>query len=332
MNGNGLLREARERYQARDYAATAALIEQADEARRVSQPELGFLLAASWRQTGRAAEALELAVALTDPVLRRGTTRLALRRLNLEAMLRFETGAVADAETLWLHLHGQAAADADAEYVAHASNNLGVVYTLQVRMDEALASYERALIAYQRMGERVGLGQAHQNLGIAHRVSERFDHADEHFESARYHATAATDDRLLGRVESERALLLARKGDHRLAEATARRARSRLQLVGDRSGAGEALRAAGLIAIAAGAPAQAIEPLEQALEIARTTGHALLEAETLLGLSMARAASGAAHDAAEARAAAETLFDRIGAIQWCRAMERWVLESGARLD
>lgn len=331
MTGNGLLQEARERYQARDYAAVAALIERADEGRRVSQPELGFLLAASWRQLGRSSEALDLAVSLTDPILRRGTVRLSLRRLNLEAMLRFEAGAVGAAEALWMHLHGHASSADDAEYVAHASNNLGVVYTLQTRMDEALASYERALVAYQRMGERLGLGQAHQNLGIAHRVSERFDHADEHFESARYHATAATDDRLLGRVESERAMLLARKGDHRLAEATARRARSRLHLVGDKAGTGEALRATGLIAIAAGRPADAIEPLGQALEIARATGHALLEAETLLGLSLAWAETDPA-GAAERRSEAETLFERIGAIQWCGAMLHWVLDSGRRPD
>jgi len=331
MNGNGLLQEARERYQARDYAATAALIEGADEARRVSQPELGFLLAASWRQLARPADALDLAVQLTDPIVRRGTVRLALRRLNLEAMLRFEAGAVAVAESLWLQLHAQAAGVDDAEYVAHASNNLGVVYTLQTRMNEALAAYERALVAYQRMGERLGLGQAHQNLGIAHRMSDRFDHADEHFESARYHATAATDDRLLGRVESERAMLLARRGDHRLASATARRARSRLQLVGDRAGTGEALRAAGLIAIAGGKAADAVEPLAQALDIARSTGHALLEAETLLGLALARATTDP-DGAAEARSSAEVAFERIGALQWCRAMERWVLESEPRLD
>jgi tetratricopeptide (TPR) repeat protein len=330
MTGNGLLQDARVRYQARDYAGTAELIEQAEPARRVAQPELGFLLAASWRQLGRADAALELAIELTDASLLRGTPRLALRRINLEAMLRFEAGATGIAEALWLHLLGRASADEDAEYIAHACNNLGVVYTLQTRLDDALASYERALVAYQRMGERLGMGQAHQNLGIAHREAERPDHADEHFESARYHATAAGDDRLLGRVETERALLLARRGDDRLADATARRARSRLQLVGDRAGTGEAWRAAGLIAISAGRHADAVAPLEQALEIARATGHALLEAETLLGLWVARRALGTAGEQ-EARAEADTLFERIGAIQWCRAMERWLIEPGATL-
>ncbi|HEX6589097.1 MAG TPA: tetratricopeptide repeat protein [Longimicrobiales bacterium] len=327
MNANGLLRDARERYAARDYVGTAALVEQADATRRAAQPELAFLLAASWRQLGRSAEALELTDAITDDVLRRGTVRLALRRLNLEGMLRFESGAVAEAEALWQRLLGEASEAEDAEYVAHACNNLGVVYTLQTRHDEALASYERALVAYQRMGDRLGLGQAHQNLGITYREVARPQHADQHFEAARNHATAATDDRLLGRVETERALLHARRGDVRLAEATARRARSRLQLVGDRAGTGEALRAAGLIAIAAGRPADAIEPLEQAAEIGRTTGHALLEAEALLGLSFARAS-----ETDRIRAAAESIFERIGAIQWGRAMERWIIDPKAVVD
>src|SRR5688500_7759137 len=325
---NGLLREARERYHTRDYVATAALLEEADETRRAAQPELDFLLAASWRQLGRSSEALELVVAVTDDVLRRGTARLALRRLNLEGMLRFESGAVAQAESIWLQLHGDAAQAEDAEYVAHACNNLGVVYTLQTRRDEALASYERALVAYQRMGERLGLGQAHQNLGITYREADRPEHADQHFEAARNHATAASDDRLLGRVEAERALLLARLGDTRLADATARRARSRLQLVGDRAGTGEALRAAGLIALAAGRPSDAIGPLEQAAEIARATGHALLEAEALLGLSYARGGE----RGAATRAEAEAIFERIGAIHWGRAMQRRIIDPKASVD
>lgn len=330
MAENGLLHAARERYRTRDYAATCALLERVDAARRLAEPELAFLLAASWRQIGRPADALALATELTGPILRRGSPRLALRRLNLEAMLRFEAGAVAAAEALWLELHGLASAHDDAEYVAHACNNLGVVYTLQTRMDDALASYERALVAYQRLGERVGLGQAHQNLGITHRESERPDHADEHFESARYHATAAGDERLLGRVEAERALLLARRGDVRLAAATARRARSRLQLIGDQAGTAEAWRATGLAAIAAGRPDDAIEPLRKALDIARTTGHALLEAETLLGLAVALGRTDSP-GSESARSEAETLFERIGATQWCRAMERWIIESDAPL-
>ena len=327
MNANGLLREARERYQARDYAGTAALLEQADATRRAAQPELAFLLAASLRQLGRSAEALELATSITDDVLRRGTTRLALRRLNLEGMLSFESGAVAQAESIWMRLHGDASAADDAEYVAHACNNLGVVYTLQTRRDEAVASYERALVAYQRMGERLGLGQAHQNLGITYRESHRFEHADQHFDAARTHATAATDDRLLGRVEAERALLRARMGDIRHAEASARRARSRLQLVGDRAGTGEALRALGWIAIAAGRPADAVDPLEQAAEIGRVTGHALLEAEALLGLSLARL-----EGAATVRGAAYSILERIGAIQWGKAIEHWMLDPEASVD
>ena len=327
MNANQLLRDARERYHARDYVGTAALLEQTDATRRAAQPELAFLLAASLRQLGRSAEALDLASSITDDVLRRGTARLALRRLNLEGMLRFEAGSVPEAESIWMRLHGDASEADDAEYVAHACNNLGVVYTLQTRHDEALASYERALVAYQRMGERLGLGQAHHNLGITYREADRPEHADQHFEAARNHASAANDDRLLGRVEAERALLHARRGDPRLAEAAARRARSRLQLVGDRAGTGEALRALGLIAIAAGRPADAVDPLEQAAEIGRATGHALLEAEALLGLSFARAS-----DAETIRAAALSIFERIGAIQWSKAIEHWIIDPRASVD
>ena len=331
MTGDGLLQDARARYDARDFAGTAELIERADASRRIAEPEIGFLLAASWRQLGRTHDALALAGELTDPILRRGTPRLELRRINLEAMLLFEAGSVGAAEALWLHLHGRASVEGDAEYVAHASNNLGVVYTLQMRMDEALASYERAMLAYWRLGERLGLAQSHQNLGMAHRESGRPEEADEHFESARYHATAAADHRLLGRIESERALLLARRGDHRVAEATARRARSRLQLVGDLAGTGEAWRTTGLIAIAAGRHGEAIDPLGQAVDISRQTGHALLEAEALLGLAVARAGT-ATTESEAARTAAYEIFERIGAMQWCRAMEHWLIEPGATLD
>lgn len=101
--------------------------------------------------------------------------------------------------------------------------------------------------------------------------------------------------------------------------------------MGDVAGTGEAWRTTGLIAIAAGRHAEAIDPLGQAVEISRRTGHALLEAEALLGLAVARAES-APRESELARTAAYTIFERIGAMQWCRAMEHWLIEPGATLD
>ena len=316
LPGDPLLERVRQAYEARDFAAVVAELEPLAEARLLETPELGFML-------GRPEDALDLTLRLEEPCWRHGSARLRRRRLNIEGMLHFEGGDAAEAERAWLRLLEDASEAGDAAHVAHACNNLGVVYTVQARTDEALTGYERALAAYHRLGDREGMAQANQNLGIVYREKQRLDEADEHFVVARDHATALGHERLLGRVEAERALLLLRMRDPELASATVRRAVERMRAAGDTAGTGEALRAAGIVELARGRPDRARPVLEQALATARKVGNPLLEAETLLALAHAPPDSAATTDP-ELLDAARARFGQIGATGWGSSLETWL--------
>ncbi|NIP82958.1 MAG: tetratricopeptide repeat protein, partial [Gemmatimonadetes bacterium] len=194
--------------------------------------------------------------------------------------------------------------------------NLGVLHTLQGRPEDAIAAFGRARAACQRLGDRRGLAQAHQNLAINYRESGHAPEADTHFRLAADHARAGNSPDVLGRVEEERAVLFLLTGDPDMAEATARRALERLEAIGDAVGRAESLRVLGLVALQTGRLEEAAARLEDALVQARATKAALLEAETLTCLAALRRARGDDAAAREADGSADRLFRRLGAEAW----------------
>lgn len=320
------LEGARAAYDAHDYGAVVEALGELDAELLLGTPELGYLLAASLRQTGRAADAIRLARRLEEPVERRGDERLGLRLLNLTGMLSYDAGEGAAAEGAWLTLLERATAADEPEWIANACNNLGVVYTVAARSDEALTAYGRALASFERLDDRAGLAQANQNLAIVCREKRMDDDADEHFLTAREHATATRDTRLLGRIEVERSILLLRRGDGAVAKRLAERAARVLTEASDRAGIGEAERALGLIALADGRTAEGVARLDAALDHAREAGNALLEAEAALALAVARAPRRPATESDPAVARALARFDAMGAGGWGRGTLEWTAD------
>lgn len=304
--------EARERLRANDARGLVALLDGLDRDTLIAEPELGFLLATGLRRIGESPRAFELTLAIAASCERRGRDTLWRARLNLEAALRLERGEVAEAESAWQTLAESAGEAADSGALARTHNNLGIVYTLQGRWEEALASYARALAACHRLGDRRGLAQAHQNIAICYRELGFGRQADAHFRSAIDDGLASSSEDVVGRAEEERALLFLLDRDARLASATAERALDRLSRIGDVAGEGEALRVLGLIELAEGREAEAGRRLREALDKARTAGALLLEAEALEGLAAIQAAD---VDSDEATRAAD-LFESMGAAGW----------------
>ncbi|MBW3552652.1 MAG: tetratricopeptide repeat protein [Gemmatimonadetes bacterium] len=320
MNGRGspeLLARARILEEARDYPGIVALLEPPDDT-HLAEPELGYRLAYAWRRVGRSRDALSLTEALEAPVRRRAEDPLARRRVSLEAMLRYDIGEVSRAEQLWERLAADATEAGDHVLAAAAFNNLGVVRTLQDRTEEALASYNRALLASRRLGDRRGLAQAHQNLAILYREKGLGREADSHFRQAIDHARASGSEDVLGRAEEERALLFLDRDDEPMASITARRALERLGGIDDVGGAGEARRVLGIVALRGRHQAEARRFLQEALEDARVSGSALLRAETLEALALLEAVEGRADRAESHRREAADLFDGMGAAAWGR--------------
>ncbi len=311
-----LLERARALQAERDFPALAALLAPIERETLRAEPELGLLLAEAWRRGGERDAALALVREL-EPLCRwRGNDRLYRGRANLEGILLFERGDVAGAEAQWCHLVDAAAEGGDDEFSARANQNLGIIYTLTDRREQALASQERAIIAYQRLGHLRGLAQAHNNLAISYREIGFWPEADQAFRQARGYARADGSEDELGRIELESSLLAAMRGDGELGAVTAERALGRFRRLREPAGVAEALRVLGVVALWGGRPDEAASRLGEALEAARRLHLRLLEAETLEALAALAAQRDGEAEAARLRAQAEALFAELGAVQW----------------
>jgi tetratricopeptide (TPR) repeat protein len=318
--GQAITAEVRDRVRAleaeRDFAGVARELEAVNRAALLGAPTVGYALAVALRALGRSDEALELVGELGQAAGRRQVGRLERRLLNLESALRFERGDAAAARALWERILELSTDAGDHELVAKASNNLGVLHTLQGRPEDAITLYGRARAACQRLGDRRGLAQAHQNLAIGFRERGLLEEADAHFREAMDHARASRSEDILGRAEEERAVLLLLRGDVEMAGATARRALDRLRAIDDAVGAAEALRVLGEIDLVAGRISAARQGLEKARDGARAASAALLEAETLLTLAAVHDRAGDDDRARRLAAQAESLFEQLGAAEW----------------
>ena len=317
-----LLEQARALQAGRDYPGLAALLGPVPRAQLLLEPELGVLLAEAWRRGGERARALELAGELEPVCGRRGNDRLSRERSNLEGILLFESGELAGAEAEWRRLLDASSRAGDEEFVARANQNLGIIYTLTDRWEEALASHERAIVAYQRLGYLRGLAQAHNNLAISYREMGFPDEADQAFRQALAFARTDGSEDELGRIEQEWALLTGMRGDAALASVTAERSLRRFRSLGEPAGAGDALRVLGVVALWDGRLEPARTRLEEALRLARELHLRLLEAETVEALAARAAAAGDEAAADRLRLEGETIFVELGASQWGSQIRR----------
>ncbi|HYH81162.1 MAG TPA: tetratricopeptide repeat protein, partial [Longimicrobium sp.] len=188
------------------------------------EPELALHAAVASRRVGQAGRALELARLLEPVARRRGDRRLIGDVVNLTGVALWESGHAAEAEVRFGELLDAATEWGYEDDVAVACNNLGVLANVRGRRDLALTYYQRALAAYQRLGNVAGLSQTHHNLGISYRDLGFDREADAHFNRAMELAGGAAADDVIAIAETERAMLRARSGDGPLADAMALRA------------------------------------------------------------------------------------------------------------
>ncbi|HSK20229.1 MAG TPA: tetratricopeptide repeat protein [Longimicrobiales bacterium] len=328
--GSGdLLSRARALESEGSYADVARMLEPVARETLLAEPELGYRLAYAWRRTGASADALRLCTDLDLPVRRSAADWLIRRRLNLEAMLRFDHGDVAGAAALWQAVVEHASAAGDQALLSAAHNNLGIVHTLHDHMEEAVAAYNRALLAARQTGDRRGAAQAHQNLAIIFREKRMPLEADAHFRQAAQGALAAASEDVRGRVEEERALLLLDLADVRMAEATAGRALRILKGINDVSGEGEAHRVLGIICLRRQENEKAREHLLRALDLAARAHNALLEAETFEAMAVLATRVDGTDAAHTFREQAEERFVRMHAEPWGRRIRARTTELAA---
>lgn len=281
-----LLATTRDEYRARNYPAVVRLLSPVPHTLLIAQPEAGFMLADAARRVGRSAGMLELTSAVVEAARQRGEAAVLCDALNLEGVLLLEAGRANAAERAWCELVDVATQADNPEFVARASNNLGVAAILAMRLEDAITRFQRAVGAYLRLGYARGLAQSHQNLAIIFRELDREAEAYSNFERALswgYTADCMDD---VARAEQELALLLLFSGrDANAAAAMVEQALDRFAELGQPAGCAEAQRVAGVIYLASGRLDDARACLTSALDGARALGLKLLEAETLLALA-----------------------------------------------
>jgi tetratricopeptide (TPR) repeat protein len=306
-------------HDARDAAGVASMLEPVSRNDLLSQPQRLFFLADAWRRIGRRDDALDLLRDGSFAFDRRGNDPLHRRRLNLEGMLLFDIGRFREEETKWQQMLDDASDAGDTEFVARANQNLGAIYTLHIRSEEAIAAYERAMAAYRLMGHRRGLAQCHHNLGLTYRELDFAPKADAHFLQAIRYAIADHSEDEIARAEQERALLIyTSRHDAPLARVTVNRALGRFSALQEHAGVGEAFRVLGLIELGEKHDAQSRAHFRDALAHAEATRNPLLAAESLEAVSVLEERAGDMDAAHEMRARAQTIFAELGAVEWGR--------------
>lgn len=307
------LAEARELLAAREWKQLAARAEPLPDDALRAEPELAFLCASAWLRTGAIPRALALLAPIEPEVRLSADRRLSLQLTNLLGALWFESGRVEEADLLFSELLERACDWGDAEYVARACNNLGILANVRGEHDRALALYQRALAAYHRLPSLRGLAQTHYNVGIAYRELGFPSEAEGHYDRAAQYAERSRSEDVLGLAESDRGLLCIQTGDPRKGFALARLARERFERLGDPVRAAEAARVQAAAARATGQAADAEALLREALLVATHHENLLLLAETHRDLGVIRAERGDAGAALDHLRSALTHFTRLGA-------------------
>jgi tetratricopeptide (TPR) repeat protein len=313
--------DARELYEARNYAGVVKLLADTPRELLVARPEQGFMLADAARRVGGVPDVVELIAEVVEAARAQDENTVLCNALNLQGVLLLEAGRAHAAERAWCDLVIIATEVDSPDFVARASNNLGVAAILSMRLDDAIASFNRSVSAYLRLGYARGLAQSHQNLGIVFRELDQERESLAAFERAMMWANTAecTDD--VARAEQELALLLLYSyKDADSAFATAGHALAKFTELGQPAGRGEALRVIGVVEIARGNFDAAEAALSESLGIARTCKLRLLEGEVLL----AQAAIPRAEPEQKQKLfkQAREIFTDIGAAAWGEQVRR----------
>ena len=317
------LATVREQYQSRNYNAVVTALRDVPRNLLLETPEQAYLLADAARRVGGVDDVLGLINAVVHACREHNEIDVLCCALNLQGVLLLESGQSQAAERAWCDLVIVATAADNPQYVARASNNLGIAAIVDMRLETAITSFQRAISAYLRLGYAKGCAQSHQNLGIVYRELDHPQDAHTHFQLAITFAQSADclDD--IARAEQEMALLMVyAREDLMRASELARQALDRFAELKQPAGTAEALRVNGIVALARGVRDEAADALNNALFIARDLKLRLLEAETLLGLAHIARLNNDAPASYNLQHQASAIFDEIGAAAWGEQVQR----------
>lgn len=325
----GALEHVREQYRARNYHAVVQTLAVVPRDVLLRVPEQGYMLADAARRVGGVPDILRLVEETVIAAQSRGDSQVLCSALNLQGVILLEQGQSAAAERAWCDLVIVATASDDPQFVARASNNLGVAATIDMRLSTAIANFQRAIASYLRLGYARGCAQAHQNLGIVYRELNHMQEAHKHFRNAITFAQTADclDD--VARAEQETALLMVyAREDLDVAHQLAQRALDRFTELEQPGGTAEALRVLGVIALARRRLDESEQALASACSVAAELKLRLLEAEILCAQSRLARLNNDPPRSYSLQQQATNIFAEINAESWGQQVARRMDEIG----
>ena len=317
------LESVRGAFDAGNYQAVVQTLARLPRDMLLQAPEQAYMLADAARRVGGYDDFADLLSDVVEAARDQDNATLLCRALNLHGVVLLERGQAAAAERAWCDLVSVASAADDPHFVARASNNLGVAAILNMRLETAIANFQRAISSCLRLGYARGCAHAHQNLGIIYREMDHVQEAHKHFENAITFARTADCIDDIARAEQEAALLMVYAGeDLELAEQYATQALDRFSQLKQPAGTAEALRAVGVVALARRRLDEAQQALAEALRIAQDLQLRILGAETMLGLAHLARLQNDAPRCYTLQQQAGKIFSEAGAQSWGEQVAR----------
>jgi len=244
------------------------------------------------------------------------------RALNLLGAACFYLGELAEASDAFAAALEMATEEDDLLIFARATNNLGMIANLRGHHESALGHYRLAVPTYQRLGQRRGVAESYHNIAITYRDLGKLAEADEYERRAMDYAAEGVAPRVAAMGMIGRAEIALRRGDPQLARGTSERAAAELERLHDPVNEADARRLAATAAAELGQFDDAESAFEHALSVARTGGHALIEAETLRDRARVYLTRGRQTEARRDAEAAVALFERLGAASEVTALRK----------
>ncbi|MFN2398935.1 MAG: hypothetical protein ABR543_09910 [Gemmatimonadaceae bacterium] len=158
-------------------------------------------------------------------------------------------------------------------------------------------------------------------MAISLRDMRRLAEADEYERRALEFSRQAGDKRVQAMARAGRAELSLMGGDPQMAHAGARLAADAYTEIHDVAGIADANRLAGVALAAMDSTADALESLNRAVALARESGTALVEAESLEARSKLLATMGARSQALVDASSAQAIYKRLGATEELATLE-----------
>ncbi|UCG74729.1 MAG: tetratricopeptide repeat protein [Gemmatimonadota bacterium] len=320
-------RHARSLAESGDWQGLVEALEALEPAVLADDPSLAYRYGEALYHTGRMRRLARFARAYETAARGRADMRDVMQATNLRGIAAFELGDTEEARVAFDMLMELAEGEQDQEMLARAANNLGAIANLRGRRHEALAYYSMAIPLYQRLGQARGLAQTHHNMGLSYRDLGRLGDAADAYARAVELAAAIPYRPLVAMSMIGRAEVALGLEDIDLSLCLLDRGLDLSRAVADPISEAEGLRVRGLartkqVRTFAGAGERARADFGAALDLARTTGSRLLEAEIERDLGRLWVELGEPREAEPLFRASRRTFEEIGAVAEAGAVDQ----------